>query len=68
MKNKFLYSIVNNLNILFRDIENHIVDILFLIGFTFASIGFFIWNTIIGFIATGIGLMALSYLIFRGGD
>ncbi len=65
---KFLYFIVNELSILFREIEKNKVDILFLTGFALTSIGFFIWNTIIGFIAIGIGLMALSYLIFIGGD
>ena len=49
-------------------IENHIVDILFLIGFVLTSIGFFIWNIILGFIGTGMGLMVISYLIFKGGD
>lgn len=65
---KILYSIVNSLNVLFRDIEKNIVDILFLIGFTLTSIGFFIWDIIIGLIVTGIGLMAVSYLISRGGE
>ena len=45
-----------------------LVDIIFLIGFVLTSIGFFIWNIIVGFIATGIGLMGLSYLIYQGGD
>lgn len=49
-------------------IENHIVDILFLIGFILTSIGFFIFNIILGFIGTGTGLMVISYLIFKGGD
>ena len=48
--------------------KNKIVDILFLIGFVLTSIGFFIWNTIIGFISTGVGVMALSYLVFKGGE
>ncbi len=45
-----------------------LVDIIFLIGFVLTSIGFFIWNIIVGFIATGIGLMGISYLIYQGGD
>lgn len=49
-------------------IENHIVDILFLIGFILTSTGFFIFNIILGFIGTGTGLMVISYLIFKGGD
>lgn len=45
-----------------------LVDVLFLIGFILTSIGFFIWSIILGFIATGVGLMGLSYLIYQGGD
>lgn len=51
-----------------KKIKEYIVDILFLLGFISFLIGFFIVNTALGFIVTGLGVMALSYSIYKGGD
>ena len=48
--------------------QEYLSDILATIGIISFSIGAFIINTAIGFIATGILLILVAFLISRGGD
>lgn len=45
-----------------------IVDIIAFLGIGLISIGFFILNSIAGFIATGLMLVGVAFLMSRGGD
>lgn len=49
-------------------IKNNIIDIIAFTGIIFISIGFFILNLIAGFIATGLLLVGVAFLMSRGGD
>ena len=49
-------------------IQKYITDIIALIGITFISIGFFKLNIVAGFIATGLLLVGVAFLMSRGGD
>lgn len=49
-------------------IKNNLVDIVAFTGIIFISIGFFLLNTIAGFIATGLMLVGGAFLMSRGGD
>lgn len=48
-------------------IKNNFIDILVFIGILFISIGFFKLNTISGFIATGLMLVGVAFLMSRRG-
>ncbi len=47
-------------------IKNNIIDIIAFVGITLISIGFFILNLITGFIATGLLLVGVAFLMSRG--
>lgn len=49
-------------------IKNNFIDIIAFIGVLFISIGFFILNIIAGFIATGLMLVGVAFLMSEGGD
>lgn len=49
-------------------IQEYLVDIIASIGIVLVSIGFYKLNTIAGFIATGLMLIGVAFLMSRGGD
>lgn len=49
-------------------IKENIIDIIAFTGIILISIGFFILNIITGFIATGLMLIGVAFLMFKGGD
>lgn len=49
-------------------IKNNFIDILVSIGIILISVGFFILNIVAGFIATGLMLVGVAFLMSRGGD
>lgn len=49
-------------------IKDNFIDILIFIGVIFMSIGFFKLNLAIGFIATGLIIIIVAFLMSRGGD
>ena len=49
-------------------IKDNLIDIIAFTGITLISIGFFILNIITGFIATGLMLVGVAFLMSRGGD
>lgn len=49
-------------------IKNNLIDIIAFTGIIFVSIGFYKLNTIAGFIATGLMLIGVAFLMSRGGD
>ena len=49
-------------------IKNNFIDILTFIGIALISIGFFILNIIAGFLATGLLLIGVAFLLSRGGE
>lgn len=49
-------------------LKNNLIDIIAFIGIILISVGFFILNTIAGFIATGLMLVGVAFLMSRGGD
>lgn len=48
--------------------KKNVTDILTVIGITLISIGAFKFNTIIGFIATGLMIVMVAFLMSRVGD
>lgn len=53
---------------IFLMIITNIVDITFVAGSILVSIGLFRLDSIIGFIGTGLLLMLVSFLLFKGGE
>lgn len=49
-------------------VKNNFIDILASIGIIFISVGFFIFNIIAGFIATGLMLVGVAFLMSGGGE
>lgn len=49
-------------------IKDNFIDILIFVGVIFMSIGFFKLNLAIGFIATGLIIILVAFLMSRGGD
>ncbi|WP_165442952.1 hypothetical protein [Senegalia massiliensis] len=47
---------------------DNLIEIILLIGIINISIGFFMFNKVAGFIATGSLFIALAFLMWRGGD
>ena len=47
-------------------LKNNIIDIIAFTGILFISTGFFILNIITGFIATGLMLVGVAFLMSRG--